>query len=159
MAWIIKFVLGKVSGPVLFYLILALLAANAVTGALLKKAWNDNARASLECENQALRDANQRNLAVATELQRIQDELTETRNANMLAAEKADLDNAARLYEKEIEHADAIEALGVAVNEITDDEFWCASEPVPLPISNGMRDTATAYNNNRNNPSSGVPPD
>ncbi len=158
MGWLVKFVLGKVSGPVLFYLVLALLAANAVTGALLKKAWNDNARASLECENQALRDANQRNLAVSTELQRIQNELTETRNTNMLASQQADQDNATRLHEKEIEHAEAIDALQGAVNEITDDEFWCAVEPVPLPISNGMRDTAAAYNNNRNNPSAGVPP-
>lgn len=158
MGWLVKFVLGKVSGPVLFYLILALLAANAITGALLKKAWNDNVRASLECEKQALRDANQRNLAVSTELQRIQDELTETRNANMLASQKADEQSAARLHEKEIQHAEAIEALEVAVNEITDDEFWCASEPVPLPTSNGMRDTATTYNNNRNNSSTRVPP-
>jgi len=159
MGWLVKFVLGKVSGPVLFYLILALLAANAVTGTLLKKAWNDNARASLECENQALRDANQRNLAVSTELQRIQKELTETKNANMLAAKEADEENAFRLHEKEIEHAEAIEALEVAVNEITDDEFWCAAEPVPLLVTNRMRDTATAYNNNRNSASSGVPPD
>ncbi len=158
MGWLVKFVLGKVSGPVLFYVILGLFAANAITGTLLKKAWNDNARASLECENQALRDANQRNLAVSKELQSIQRELVETREANMLAAVTTDVINAERLHEKEIQHSEAIEALEIAVNEITDDEFWCAVEPVPLPISNGMRDTAAAYNNNRNSASTGVPP-
>jgi len=159
MGWLVKFVLGKVSGPVLFYLLLALLAANLTTGALLKKAWNDNARASVECENQALRDANNRNLAVSTELQRIQKELRHNTETLLLAAAQADAESRERLIEKEIEHQEAIERLEFAKNEITDEEFSCASEPVPLPFLDGMRSAATTYNDNRNNPRSGVPPD
>ena len=39
MGWLIKLVAGKVSGPILIYIIAGLLVANAVTGMLLKQAW------------------------------------------------------------------------------------------------------------------------
>jgi len=159
MPWLIKFVLGKVSGPVLIYVLLGLVASNVITGALLKNAWKENAHAALACENQALRDANARNLAVAAELQRIQADLVETRKQKELAAIETEKEIAARLAEKEAEHARAVVDLEFAINEITDEEFWCASEPVPPGILAGMRDAVAAYNNNRNNASSGVPPD
>ncbi len=157
MGWLVKFVLGKVSGPVLFYVILGLLAANALTGFLLKKAWADNATAILECENQALRDANSRNLKVSTELRRIQDELTEATKAKLLAGVNAEKEIDQALKVRDAEHAEAMANMEAAKDEITDDEFWCASEPVPLPFLNGMRDAATAYNNNRNNSGARVP--
>ncbi len=159
MNWLIKFVLGKVSGPVLIYVLLGLVAANAITGALLKHAWTENARAVLQCENQALRDANARNLAVSTELQRIQSDLAAEKKQRMFAAKQAEKEIAAQLHEKEIEHAEAIANMEIAIDEITDEEFLCASEPVPLPVFNQLHDAATAYNDNRNSASAVLPPD
>ena len=154
-----KFVLGKFSGPVLIWILLALIAANATQGYLLKRAWTKNAQAVLVCENAALRDANAAKEAVTAELLKIQGELIEAQTQKQIAGEQAEREITARLHEKEIEHAQAIADMEIATNEITDDEFWCASEPVPLPIMRSMRDAATAYNQTRNNPSPGIPPD
>ena len=159
MGWLIKFVLGKASGPVLVYALLAFITLNVAQGFLLKRAWDNVAQAALECENQALRDANVAKEAVTAELLKIQDELIQSKKQRQIAGEQAEREITARLYEKEIEHAQAIADMEIATNEITDDEFWCASEPVPLPIMRSMRDAATAYNQTRNNPSTGIPPD
>ncbi len=159
MNWVIKFILGKVSGPVLIYVLLGLVAANAITGALLKRAWTENARAVLQCENQALRDANARNLAVSTELQRIQSDLVAEKKQRMFAAKQAEKEIAAQLHEKEIEHAEAIANMEIAINELTDEEFLYASEPVPLPVFNQLRDAATTYNDNRNSARAVLPSD
>lgn len=159
MSWLIKFVLGKVSGRVLIYALLALVMLNAAQGFLLKKAWNNVALAALECENQALRDANTAKEAVTAELLKIQDELIESKIQKKIAGEEAEKEIVARLREKKIEYAEAVAKMEGAINEITDDEFWCASEPMPLPVLWSMRDAATAYNQTRNNPSTGIPPD
>jgi hypothetical protein len=159
MNWLIKFALGKVSGPILIYAILALFAANVLTGALLKSAWEKNAQAVLQCENQALRDANIKNAAVAAELSIIQAELVEVKKQKQVAGVEAEKKSAALLHAKDIEHAQALTDLEFAKYEITDDEYLCASERVPFGFRNGMRNAAAAYNANRNNPGTGIPPD
>lgn len=159
MSWLLKLVLGKVSGPILIYVIVGLFASNALTGYLLKSAWKKNAVAVLECENQALRNANAKNLAVAAELQRIQTDLIAEKESRRVAGIAAEKEVAARLAAKEIEHAEAIANMEIATNEITDEEWLCASEPVPNGLRNGMRDAAATYNRNRNNPSTGIPSD
>lgn len=159
MNFLLKFVLGKVSGPILVYVVLGLFVANAITGALLKKAWNDNARAAVVCKNQALRDANDRNLKTVKEMERIRIDLNlaivEKQKAGLAAAKEIEK----RLSDQETKHADAIAQVEFIKNEITDDDFFCASEPVPYPVVIGMRDNATAYNDHRNNPGAGIPPD
>ena len=157
MGWLIRFALGKVSGPILIYAILALFAANVLTGTLLKRAWTKNAQAVLQCENQALRDANAKNAAVAAELSIIQAELIEVREQKQIAGAEAEKKSAALLHAKEIEHAQALTDLEFAKNEITDDEYLCAVEPVPFGLLDGMRNAAATYNANRNNPRTGIP--
>lgn len=150
---------GRLSGPILVYVLLGLVAANALTGYLLKNAWQKNATAVLECENQALRDANNANLAVSLELQRIQTDLaieTRLRLDNTRAAEKK---IAAAILAKDIEHAEQIAALEVATNEIEDDEFFCASERVASAQLIGMRNAAASYNRTRNHSSTATDPD
>lgn len=159
MGFLIRFVLGKVSGPILVYVVLGLFVANAATGYLLKRAWTKNAQAVLQCENQALRDANARNLATAQELQQIQSELTLEKEQRRVAGVEAEKETAKQLREKEIEHANAIADLEVATNEISDEDFFCASEPVPLHVVSELRDAIATYNDNRNNPSTGTVPD
>ncbi len=157
--FIAKFVLGKFSGPVLIWILIALIGANVTQGWLLKRAWTKNAQAVLQCENAALRDAQKANDEVTAELVRIQNDLIDAKKENKLAAEKADRISAARLREKEIAQAQAVTDMEKAINAITDDEYFCASEPVPLPVLTGMRDAAIAYNKTKNNPSAGIPPD
>lgn len=159
MSWLIKFALGKVSGPILIYAILALFAANVLTGALLKSAWKKNAQAVLQCENQALRDANIKNAAVAAELAIIQGQLVEIKKQKQIAGVEAEKKSAALLHAKEVEHAEALTDLEFAKNEITDEEYLCAIERVPFALRDGMRSAATTYNANRNNPGTGIPPD
>ena len=90
MGWLIKFVLGKVSGPVLIYALLAFFALNMAQGFLLKRAWDNVAQAALECENQALRDANAAKEAVTAELLKIQGELIEAQTQKQIAGEQAE---------------------------------------------------------------------
>jgi len=158
MGFLVNFVLGKVSGPFLVYILLALFAANAATGWLLKNAWADNARAALECENQALRDANAAKELVAAELVKIQKELVDERAKLDRAANNADTIIARVIAANEARDADEKADLEVAVNEITDTDYFCGSESVPFPILVGLRVAATAYNQARNNTGSGIPP-
>lgn len=159
MSWLIKFALGKVSGPILIYTIIALFGVNVLTGALLKSAWKKNAQAVLQCENQALRDANQKNAAVAAELLLIQTTLIEVKKQKQIEGVEAEKKSTALLQAKEVKHAQALTDLEFAKNEITDDEYLCASEPVPFALRDGMRNAAATYNNNRNNPGAGTPSD
>lgn len=137
MGWLIKFVLGKVSGPVLIYVLLGLVAANATTGYLLKKAWDKNATAVLECENQALRDANNANAAITVELKRLQRKHEAYRESVRRLTEEADKEIQRRRREMEAAHESEIAALEVATNEIPDDDFFCASEPVSSGLLTG----------------------
>ena len=159
MGWLIKFALGKVSGPILIYTIIALFGVNVLTGALLKSVWKKNAQAVLQCENQALRDANQKNVAVAAELLLIQSELVEVKKQKQIAGVAAEKKSAMLLHAKEVEHAQVLDDLEFVKNEITDDEYLCASEPVPFGLLDGMRNAATTYNRNRNNPRPRIPSD
>ncbi len=153
MNWFIKFVLGKVSGPVLVWIILALFAANVVTVKLLANAWTKNAQAELVCVNQALTDAIAAREAVDLELQRIDIELTESIKARAIAAQLAEKEIDKRIAEKEIEHAHAIADMEAATNEISDDEFFCATEPLSAELLIGMRSAAARYNQARNSAS------
>jgi len=150
---------GRLSGPVLVYVILGLFVSNALTGYLLKSAWKKNATAVLECENQALRDANDHNLIVTAELERIRADLSASEQFRKDQTRIANKRNAAALRSKEIEHEKQLAALEVATNEIDDEDFFCASEPVAPAQLVGMRDAVTTYNRTRNNPSTATDAD
>ena len=150
MSWFIKFVLGKLSGPVLVWIILALFAVNLTTATLLKSAWTKNAQAELLCINQALTDARDARSVVDAELLRIETELTESIKARAIAAQQAEKEIAARLAEKEIEHSHALADMEAAANEIADDEFFCATESISAELLIGMRNAAASYNQSRN---------
>ena len=156
MQWLIKFVLGKLSGPVLVWILIALIGANVAQGLLLKRAWTKNAQAVLACENAALRDAKAATDAVNQELIQIQAELHQAEMNRILAGEQADREIAKRLHEKEVEHAQAIADMEIATNEIADDEFFCASEPVSADQLVRMRDAAASYNQARNSASTSL---
>lgn len=159
MAWLLKFILGKVSGPVLIYVVVGLFATNALTGYLLKSAWRKSAIAILECENQALSDANEANVAVVAALELIRksrDRETQRRLDSTRIAEK---EIAAALRAMEVEHDEQIAALEVAINDIDDEDFFCASEPVAFAQLTGMRNAVAAYNQTRNNPSTATDSD
>jgi len=149
MSFLIKFILGKVSGPFLVYVVLGLFAANAITGTLLKSAWKKNAQAVLVCENQALRDAADANAAVAAELKRLQEEQAAYRESIRIQTREIEKEIAENIRAMEIQHEEQIANLQVATNEITDDEFFCASEPVAVDQLDRMRDAVTAYHKNR----------
>lgn len=150
MSWLIKFVLGKVSGPVLVWVILALFAANLATGTLLKRAWTKNAQAELLCINQALMDANAARQAVIEAVAEHKALLARSENLRMIAGAKAEREIAARLAEREIEHAHELADMEAATNEIADDEFFCATESISAELLIGMRSAAARYNESRN---------
>jgi hypothetical protein len=150
---------GRLSGPVLVYVLIGLLASNALTGYLLKSAWKKNATAVLECENQALRDANDHNIVIAAELERIRTDLAASEQFRKDQGRIADKRNAAALRTKEIEHEQQLAALEVATNEIDDEDFFCASEPVAPNQLLGMRDAVATYNRTRSNPSTATDAD
>ncbi len=150
---------GRLSGPVLVYVLLALVASNALTGYLLKSAWKKNATAVLQCENRALRDANDHNAAVSAELKRIKFDLANEKKLRLDNTRIAEKEIAAAILAKDIEHEEQIAALEVATNEITDDEWLCASEPVAPAQLVGMRDAVAAYNDTRNHSSTATDPD
>lgn len=144
---------GRLSGPVLVYVLLGLMATNAATGWLLKNAWTKNAQAVLVCENQALRDANAAKEAVARELIQIRDELAESEKQKKIQTDLAEKEITDALRKKEIEHEQALANMEAATNEIPDDDFFCASEPVSFDLLTGLRNSVAAYNKARNNPS------
>jgi hypothetical protein len=144
---------GRLSGPVLIYILLGLIASNALTGYLLKSAWEKNATAVLECENQALRDANDHNVVIVAELERIRIELAIEKQVRLDNTRAAEKEIASLIRAKEIEHEEQLIALEAATNEIDDEDFFCASEPVAPVQLVGMRDAIAAYNRTRNNPS------
>ena len=150
---------GRLSGPVLVYVLLGLFATNALTGYLLKSAWKKNATAVLACENQALRDANDHNAAVTAELERIRTDLATEKKLRLDNTREAEKEIAAAILAKEIEHAEQLAELEAATNEIDDDDFFCASERVASAQLGGMRDAVAAYNQTRNNPSTATNPD
>jgi len=150
---------GRMSGPILVYVLLALFAANMATGYLLKKSWAKNAQAVLACENAALRDAAAARTKVDIELQRIQTDLDASEQFRKDQGRIADKRNAAALRTQEIAHAAAIADMEIATNEIADDEFFCASEPVATDQLVRMRSDASAYNQNRNSASARTVPD
>jgi len=150
---------GRLSGPVLVYVLLGLIATNAISGYLLKRAWTANAQAVLLCENQALRDANSAKEAVARELIQIQEELAESEKQRKIQTIDAEQAIADALRQKEIEHEDALANMEIATNEIPDDDFFCASEPVSFDLLTGMRNAVAAYNEARNNPGDNQSPD
>ena len=147
--WVVKFILGKASGPILIYILLGLVAANATTGYLLKNAWQKNARAVLQCENAALRDANEANEKTSQALLKSQREFAEYRTQVREATALIERENADARRAMEIDHEQTLADLEVATNEIPDDDFFCATEPVSVDVLAGMRDAATAYNENR----------
>ncbi len=150
---------GRLSGPILVYVLLGLIASNAITGYLLKNALTKNAQAVLVCENQALRDANTAKEAVARELIQIQEELADSEKQRRIQTIDAEVAIADALRQKEIEHEEAIANMEIATNEIPDDDFFCASEPVSFDLLTGMRNAIAAYNKARNNPSDQASPD
>lgn len=140
---------GRLSGPILVYVLLGLIAANATTGYLLKRAWVKNAQAVLECENQALRDANDANALVNAELDRLQGEHDAYREQVRIATAEVEKQIADQRRELEIEHETALTELEVATNEIPDEDFFCASEPVSADLLKRMRIAVAAYHQNR----------
>lgn len=133
-------------------LLILLFFANVGQGLLLKSAWTKNAQAILMCENNALRDAQLSAEAVNRELFVITAELRLSTLARQSENEKAEKEIAERLRKKEIEHANVIADMEAATNEIADDEFFCATEPVSAELLIGMRNAAFSYNQNRNSP-------
>lgn len=150
---------GRMSGPILVYVLLALVASNAATGYLLKRALTQNAQAVLACENAALRDAAAARTLVDTEMQRIQNDLAASEQFRKDQGRIADKRNAAALRTQEIAHAAALADMEIATNEIADDEFFCASEPVATDQLVRMRRDAASYNQNRNLASARTVPD
>ncbi len=146
MTWFIKFVLGKLSGPILVWIIVALFAANLATGTLLKRAWTKNAQAELVCINQALRDADAARQAVIVAVAQHRAMLQRSESLRELAGLAAQKEINKRIAEKEIEHAHAIADMETATNEIADDEFFCATEPISAELLIGMRSAAARYN-------------
>ncbi len=149
MSWLAKFLLTRISGPAVIWVLLGLVAANATTGWLLKKAWDTNARAVLQCENNALRDANAVNEETARQLIAAQKDRDEAIALRLSAERDAEIRIAATRRAMEIEHETQLADLEVATNEITDDEFFCASEPVAADQLARMRDAVATYNENR----------
>lgn len=148
--WLAKFILGKLSGPILIWILLGLVAANISQGVLLKSAWTKLAQAELVCINQALTDAIAAREAVDAELRLIEIELTESIKNRAIAAQIAETEIEKRLREKEIEHANAIADMEAVTNEIADDEFFCATERVSAELLIGMRNAAARYNKTAN---------
>lgn len=143
---------GRLSGPVLVYVLLGLVATNALSGYLLKRAWNKNATAVLQCENQALRDANAKNAKVNRELRESRQREEAEKLLRKMQTKEADKKIQAMILAKDVEHEQQLATLEVATSEITDDEFFCASEPVSGGQLVGMRDAVATYNRHRNNP-------
>ncbi len=150
---------GRLSGPVLVYILIGLFASNALTGYLLRAAWEKNATAVLECENQALRDANDHNVEITAELVRIQTDLATGEKLRLDNTRAAEKEIAAAILAKEIEHEEQLAALEAATNEIEDDDFFCAGERVASGQLVGMRDAVATYNRTRNNPGTATNPD
>lgn len=140
---------AKLSGPVLVYVLIGLIAANATTGYLLKRAWTKNAQAVLQCENNALRQANDANALVTAELKKLQGEHDAYREQvrEQTAIIEKEIEDSRR--ELEIEHETELAALEVATSEIPDEEFFCASEPVSAGLLTRMRVAVAAYHQNR----------
>ncbi len=159
MAWLLKFVLGKVSGPALIYVVVGLFATNALTGYLLKAAWRKTATAVLECEIEALRNANDHNSLIAAELQRIQADLAIEKQRRLDDTRAAEKEIANALRVKEVEHEEQLAALEAVTNEIDDEEYFCASERVAFGQLVGMRDAASTYNQTRHRSSAATNPD
>ena len=143
---------GKASGPMLVYILIGLIATNAASGYLLKRAWTKNAQAVLQCQNDALRDSNAAKDLVARELVIARDELAAEREAKRTAGIEAEKQIAVMMRAKEIEHAEALANMETAENEIPDDDFFCASESASAAVVGGMRDAARNYNEARNRP-------
>ena len=141
--------IGKVSGPFLVYVLLGLIATNAGTGYLLKSAWKKNAQAVLQCENQALRDANEANEATTRKLLAARAKLEAYQDAVRLQTAEVERENAENFRALQIEHDEALADLEVATNEIPDEDYYCATEPVSDPVLARMRDAATTYNENK----------
>ena len=141
--------LGKLSGPILVYVLLGLIAANATTGYLLKHAWQQNARAVLQCENQALRDANEANEATTAKLLSTRAKFEAYRKQVREQTAGIEKENADIFRALEIEHGEELANLEVAINEISNDDYYCATEPVSSPVIARMRDAATTYNENK----------
>lgn len=141
--------IGKATGPMLVYVLAGLIAANATTGYLLKSAWKKNAQAVLQCENQSLRDANEANEATTAQLLKSQAEFAAYREEIRKLTATVEKENAKAMREMETEHRTALIDLEVATNEIPDEDYYCATEPVSDPVLARMRDTATTYNENK----------
>lgn len=150
MSWFIKFVLGKLSGPILVWIILALFAANLTSATLLKRAWTKIAQAELVCINQALRDADAARQAVIEAVALHRALLDRSESLRELAGIEATKEINKRIAEKEIQHAHAMADMEAATNEIADDEFFCATEPLSAELLIGMRSAAASYNQTRN---------
>ncbi len=149
MIGILAKLVGRVSGPVLVYALLGLLAVNAITAGLLKNAWQENARAVLQCENAALRDANEVNEKTSQILLKSQKEFAEYRAQVRKLTVVAEKETEAIRRQMELAHEQEIADLEVVTNEIPDDDFYCASEPVSSGVLSRMRDAVAAYNANR----------
>lgn len=143
---------GKLSGPMLVYVLIGLIASNALTGYLLKKSLTRNAQAILQCENQALRDANDANVMVLDELARLQVRHDAYRDAVKNATREVEEKTATDRRAMEVDHEKELNELEVANNEIPDEEFFCASEPISAAVVDRMRIAVTAYNENKNRP-------
>lgn len=142
---------NKIAGPVLVWLVLGLFASNAVTGFLLKRAWEQNARQVLECDNTALESALAENKLVTDRLREIEVERDMERQARQRAEERADEAIERRIAYMEESHAREIENINLDTASISDDDYWCASEPVSVQLANGLRDRAATYNRTRLN--------
>ncbi len=145
----IGFIANKVAGPVLVYTVLALFVSNAVTGFMLKRAWEENAKQVLECDNAALESALAENEIVTDRLREIEIERDMERQARQRAEIRADEAIEQRIAYMEESHAREIENINLDTASISDDDYWCASEPVPLQLATGLRDRASAYNRTR----------
>lgn len=133
----------------LLYVALALFVSNLGTGYLLKRAYDENVRATLECNNSKLQEALAANEAVTAALREAQQERDAERDRRLDAEVKADAIIASRVAKMQEAHAEEIENLRAEIDAIPEDEIQCASRPVSAGPLAWMRDRARGYNQDR----------
>ena len=145
----IRFLVNKIAGPVLVYAVLALFVSNAVTGYLLKQAYDANIRANLECNNSKLEEALQATEAVRAALEVAEQERERERNQRIIAEAEADRQIAEQVADMEDQHAAELDELRLTLSSIPDDDYECASEPVSSNVIGWMRKRAEDHNQDR----------
>lgn len=145
----IRFLASKIAGPALIYAVLALFVSNAVTGCLLKQAYDAKVKARLECNNEKLQEALQAQEAVTAALEVARQERESERQKRIAAEIEADKKIADRVAGLEEKHASELEQLQLTLSAIPDEDYQCASADVSADVAQWMRRRADSHNQNR----------